>query len=102
MGTLVFVVLTHSSGNTNRGSITDNFCFYLQNRLIQTSQTGGQWYCDTSPFSIPCIHRLTLIVICQINIRSIVIWLMNILGQMSFGRLTFGPANSSVPFNIFC
>ncbi len=33
---------------------TDNFCFYLQNRLIQTSQTGGQWYSDTSPFSIPC------------------------------------------------
>ncbi len=23
---------------------TDNFCFYSQNRLIQTSQTGGQWY----------------------------------------------------------
>jgi hypothetical protein len=33
---------------------THNFCFYLQNRLIQTSQTGGQWYSDTSPFSIPC------------------------------------------------
>jgi hypothetical protein len=33
---------------------TDNFCFYLQNRLIQTSQTGGQRYSDTSPFSIPC------------------------------------------------
>ncbi len=33
---------------------TDNFCFYLQNRLIQTSQTGGQWYSDTSPLSIPC------------------------------------------------
>ncbi len=33
---------------------TDNFCFYLQNRLIQTSQTGGKWYSDTSPFSIPC------------------------------------------------
>jgi len=32
---------------------TDNFCFYLQNRLIQTSQSGGQWYSDTSPFSIP-------------------------------------------------
>jgi hypothetical protein len=32
----------------------DNFCFHLQNRLIQTSQTGGQWYSDTSPFSIPC------------------------------------------------
>ena len=25
---------------------TDNFCFYLQNRLIQTSQTGGQQYRD--------------------------------------------------------
>jgi hypothetical protein len=34
---------------------TDNFGFYLQNGLIQTSQTGGQWYSDTSPFSIPCI-----------------------------------------------
>jgi hypothetical protein len=32
---------------------TDIFCFYLQNGLIQTSQTGGQWYSDTSPFSIP-------------------------------------------------
>ncbi len=35
---------------------TDKFCF-LQNRLIQTSQTGGQWYCDTSPFSIPWFSR---------------------------------------------
>jgi len=33
----------------------DNFYFYLPNRLIQTSQTGGQQYCDTSPFSIACI-----------------------------------------------
>ena len=37
--------------------ITGNFCFYLQNRLIQTSQTAGQWYSDTSPFSIPWLHR---------------------------------------------
>jgi hypothetical protein len=36
---------------------TDNFCFHLQNRLIQTSQTGGQWYSDTSPFSIPWLHN---------------------------------------------
>jgi hypothetical protein len=36
----------------------DNFYFYLQNILIQTSQTGGQWYRDTSPFSIPCINYL--------------------------------------------
>ncbi len=33
---------------------TDNICFYLQNRLIQTSQAGGQWYSETSPFSITC------------------------------------------------
>ncbi len=32
------------------------FVFYLQ-RLIQTSQTGGQRYSDTSPFSIPCLHN---------------------------------------------
>jgi hypothetical protein len=32
---------------------TENFCFYLQNRLFQTSQIGGQWYSDTSPFRIP-------------------------------------------------
>jgi hypothetical protein len=32
---------------------TDNFYFYLQNRQIQTRQTGGQRYNDTFPFSIP-------------------------------------------------
>jgi hypothetical protein len=35
---------------------TDNFCFYLQSRPIQTSQTRGQWYSDTFPFSIPCLN----------------------------------------------
>jgi hypothetical protein len=34
---------------------TDNFCFYSQNRLIQTSQTGGQWYSDTSPLVFPAL-----------------------------------------------
>ncbi len=39
---------------------TDNFLFYLQNRLILTGQTGGQWYSDTSHFSIPWVkQRLT-------------------------------------------
>ncbi len=37
---------------------TDNFCFYLQNKLIQTSKAGGQWYSDTSPFSIPWLNHL--------------------------------------------
>jgi hypothetical protein len=31
----------------------DNWHFFLQNRLIETSRTGGQWYSDTPPFSIP-------------------------------------------------
>ncbi len=65
--------MTDSAGNTKGGKYhctidllfdwfgiscmtTDNFCFYLQNRQIQTSQTGGQWYSDTSPFSIPCLN----------------------------------------------
>ncbi len=39
--------------------ITDNFCFYLQNRLTQTSQTGGQCYSYTSPFSITCLKYET-------------------------------------------
>jgi hypothetical protein len=38
---------------------TDNFCFYVQNRLIQTSQTGGQWYSDNSPLVFPGV---TLVV----------------------------------------
>jgi hypothetical protein len=37
---------------------TGNFCFYFQNRLIQTSQAGGQQYSDTSPFCIPCLRSI--------------------------------------------
>jgi len=32
---------------------TNNFCFYLQKRLIQTSKKFGQRHSDISPFSIP-------------------------------------------------
>jgi hypothetical protein len=35
----------------------NNFCFYLQNRLIQNSQTGGQWFSDTSPPSPACLNE---------------------------------------------
>jgi hypothetical protein len=41
---------------------TDNFCFYLQNRLIQTGQTGGQQYSDTSPLSVPWCSYLNVLV----------------------------------------
>jgi hypothetical protein len=60
------------SGNTKGGSITCTFdllfdwfglvCFANKNKncqlsygRFQTSQTGGQWYSDTSPFSIPAL-----------------------------------------------
>jgi hypothetical protein len=45
--------------------MTDNFCFYLQTRLIQTSQTGGQSYSDTCPFSIPWLRS------CIVHIRAL-------------------------------
>jgi len=34
------------------------FCFYLQSRLIQTGQTGGQQYSDTTPFSVPWLSSI--------------------------------------------
>ncbi len=51
---------------------TDNFCFYLQKWVIQTSKTGGQLYSDTSPFSIPWIYihkyfRLLCLGLCHKN-----------------------------------
>jgi hypothetical protein len=50
---------------------TDNFCFYLQNRLIQTSQTGGQWYGDTSPFSIPWFYHSAVVAnLLFLNLKS--------------------------------
>jgi hypothetical protein len=39
---------------------TDNFCFYLQNTLIQLGQTGGQLYNDTSPFSVPWMKHFSV------------------------------------------
>jgi hypothetical protein len=54
---------------------TVNFCFYLQNRLIQTSQTGGQQYSDTSPFSIPaecCILLVLGVTVLSVIMLSVV------------------------------
>jgi hypothetical protein len=41
---------------------TGNFCFYLQNRQIQNSQTGGQQYRDTFPFSIPWPRQVRKVI----------------------------------------
>ncbi len=87
-----FITLAPDAGNTNgRGNYhctvdllldwfgiscmtNDNFCFYLQNRLIQTSQTGGQLHSDTSPFSIPCL------------MAEIGSWIIPIPGTWGWGR----------------
>jgi hypothetical protein len=53
---------------------TDNFCFYLQNRLIQKGQTGGQLYSNTSPFSFPWLN-------------SSLVW-QDKLGRLSLGSFS--------------
>ncbi len=40
---------------------TENFCFYLQNRLIWKDQTGGQLYILTSHFSVPWLRAWGLL-----------------------------------------
>jgi len=69
---LIFQRSRVQAGNTKGGSITvllttcltvlDLSVLLIKNKYcqlsyswFQTSQTGGQWYSDTSPFSIPCI-----------------------------------------------
>jgi hypothetical protein len=69
----IITCLMVTAGNTKGGSITvpltscltglesavwqqTIFVFIFKNRLIQTSQTGGQWHSDTSPFSIPWLQ----------------------------------------------
>ncbi len=51
---------------------TDIFCLYLQNRLIQTSQTGEQWYSDTSHFSIPWGSITVSLTSCLTGLESAV------------------------------
>jgi hypothetical protein len=50
----------------------ENSCFYLQNRIIQTSQTGCEWYNDTSPFSIPWLQYQLLLHKSSMNKVSVV------------------------------
>jgi hypothetical protein len=40
---------------------TGNFHFYLQNRQIQTSQTGSQVYSDTLPLVFPASSVKTIV-----------------------------------------
>ncbi len=66
---------------------TDNFCLYLQNRLIQTSQTGGQWYRDTCPFSIPWLSLFCLFVSHgEKSLMTIILKDVNETGKKKRGR----------------
>jgi hypothetical protein len=47
---------------------TDIFCFYLQNRLIQTSQTGGLWQSATLVF--PGLSIKTLFALLTLGARK--------------------------------
>ncbi len=54
-------VISIKPGNTKGGKYdctieSAECCFYLQNRLIQTSLTGGQRYSYTSPLSNPWLN----------------------------------------------
>jgi len=61
---------------------SENFCLYLQNRLIQTSQTGGQWYSDTPPFSIPWFNKPTSVHL--ISVYDLLSDQLNVSDQLSY------------------
>jgi hypothetical protein len=50
---------------------TGNFCFYLQNSLIQTSQTGDQWYSDTLVFPVARDERFGLFFLASTTMKNI-------------------------------
>ncbi len=49
---------------------TDNFCFYLQNRLIQTSHSGCQWYSNTSPLVFPVVAIAVISFLMFVKLRQ--------------------------------
>ncbi len=78
---------------------TDNFWFYLQNRLIQTSQTGGQRYSETSPLSIPWFIKYSH----ALNVWPIAISSTMPVGQTSLGQASFDQKAYTLetcPYNI--
>ena len=65
---------------------TDNFCFYLQNRLLQTSQAGGQQYSDSSPFNIPwCTIKLRDYIIHPSSWDGLYLW--NVISTSELSKL---------------
>jgi hypothetical protein len=107
-----YCIMNVIPGNTEGGSITvlltscwfgiscmttNNFCFYLQNRLIQTSQTGGQQYSDTpisipwytvssssSPYSCLLTSTVTLSIMGLLVTQHCVFWLLHFIVMLIF------------------
>ncbi len=81
---------------------TDIFLFfYLQNRLNQTSETGGQQHSDTSPFSIPCsktLHGEAGIVRGPFSLRTILHKSVSLLERPFRDKQSglFGPRKNTV------
>ncbi len=80
---------------------TDNFSFYIQNRQIQTRQTGGKWYSDISTLVFPGlrVHIWQLLALEENSLKSMNYALViRHLAQMSHDlhlyvkqdKLTFG------------
>jgi len=65
---------------------TEFLCFYLQNRLIKTSQTGGKQYSDTSPFSIPCSKLVGFVAVSNFQIVVIKVRTYLSLAQCHKGK----------------
>jgi hypothetical protein len=75
---------------------TDNICFYLQNTIIQTSQTGGQWYFDTSPLVfLDLAMRWKIIKIVSfltcLNHRPLWFEGLSFMPKLCLGRALAGP-----------
>jgi hypothetical protein len=58
--------------------MTTDFCFYLQSRLIQTSQTGGQQYCDIPPSEFPGYTERHLYK-CQKSVVGLSVIMLNVV-----------------------
>jgi hypothetical protein len=64
---------------------TYNFSFYLQCRLIQTSQTGGQQHSITSPLVFPGLFFWQRTIQLYISLQSKMFFLIHILGAVWYG-----------------
>jgi hypothetical protein len=75
---------------------TDNIWVYLKNTLIQTSQTGGQWYIDPSPLvflGLAMQWKIIKIVSFLKYLSHRPLWFegFSFMPKLCFGRALAGP-----------